>query len=168
MIDDQPFTYQDIIDAADVAEIVPTILGHYRKTSAATIQYNCLAWALGITWGWFDPNRRTSGYYWPPGVEREWTLATIRKIFATHGYIEESDSQVEPGWDKVAFYVDDDDMPQHFAKQLDDGRWSSKLGDLIDVEHDNLECLVGPLYGHIGPILKRKKSEHNESNPPEN
>lgn len=163
LINDQPVTYQDIIDAADVAEVLPTLVGHYKKTSDATIRYNCLAWALGITWAWFQHEARTAGYYWPPGVEREWTLAAIRKIFSMHGYSTEGNLQLEPGWDKVAFYFDGDGVPQHFARQLENGKWTSKLGDLIDVEHDNLECLEGPLYGKVGLILKREKGSSDTS-----
>jgi hypothetical protein len=151
-------TYQDIIDDADVAQFFPKLVGNYRKTSPATLRYNCLAWALRIDWLWFQHEARTAGYYWPPGIEREWSISSIRKILEVHGYAEEAgNAEVESGYEKVAFYVDRSNEPTHFARQLENGKWTSKLGDLVDIEHDDLECLEGDeQYGSVLCILKRR------------
>jgi len=34
--------------------------------------------------------------------------------------------------------------------------WSSKLGKEEDIEHRNLRCIEGKLYGRVKVILKRK------------
>jgi hypothetical protein len=146
------------IDEAKAVQAFPKIVGNYRKTSEETIVYNCLAWALGIDWAWFQHDMRLAGYYWPPGFPREWTEATIRKIFEFHGYKEETLSRdFEPDYVKIAFYIDETGEPTHFARQTSDGKWTSKLGDLIDIEHNNLECLEGDgQYGKVSFLLKRR------------
>ncbi len=136
------------------AQSFPDLIGKGRKTSDQTILYNCLAWALGINWTWFDPVQRMAGYHWPPGIQREWTIPTIRKIFQRHGYYEECDHSLEEGFEKVAIFADDDG-PTHFARQLPDGKWTSKLGFQIDIEHADLVCLYG-VYGPLLVILKRR------------
>ncbi len=35
----------------------------YKDTSDATIEYNCLAWALGIDWARYDPEPHCAGYW---------------------------------------------------------------------------------------------------------
>jgi hypothetical protein len=99
-----------------------------------------------------------SGYYWLPGVEREWSMSAIRKLFEKVGYKQESDNtSLEQGYEKVAFFLEIDGSPSHFAKQLPDGRWSSKLGSAHDIAHNTLEDLEGEdAYGTRGLILKRK------------
>jgi hypothetical protein len=150
--------YQTALEAADVAEILPSIAGRYLKTSEATIDYNCLAWAVGNNQKWFDTARFCVGYYWPPGIEREWSKAAIRKIFELYGYIEESlFPHLEEGYEKVAMYANDDGIPTHFSRQLRDGKWTSKLGELIDVQHEDLDCLAGSEgYGKVILILKKQ------------
>jgi hypothetical protein len=154
-----PSNYQELLDAADVAACLPNIVGKYQRTSDPTIKYNCLAWAVGVQWAWFDPVDRCAGYYWPEGIEREWTIPAIRKVLARFGYKEESSSpDLEEGYIKVAFFVDSSGEPTHFARQLENGKWTSKLGELIDVEHDALECIEGddPHYGKVQFFLKKK------------
>jgi hypothetical protein len=130
-------------------------------TSPRDPVYNCLAWALGIKWGWASPEKGVAGYFWLPGVDPEWNVGAIKQLFYKVGYIEETDDRtLESGYEKVAFYLEEDGSPLHFAKQLADGRWTSKLGRIHDIAHDTLECLVGGHdgYGTIGPILKRRVS----------
>lgn len=137
--------------------LFPNLDGVFRKTSEFDPLYNCLAWALGITWAWFSHETRLAGYYWPAGVPREWTVPAIQKIFAFHGYVEETANRdFEPGFEKIAFFVDSNNEPQHFAKQIANGKWSSKLGQHIDIEHENLECLENGDYGNVTLLLKRK------------
>jgi hypothetical protein len=155
----QSFNYQAVLDAADVADCLPNIVGKYKRTSDPTLDYNCLAWAVGVQWAWFDPSTNCVGYYWPDGVERDWTEKAIRSLLAKFGVKEECENpDLEDGYDKVAFFVDREGIPTHFARQLENGKWTSKLGELIDIEHETLECMEGdePHYGRVKFYLKRK------------
>jgi hypothetical protein len=124
----------------------------YRITSPPDPIYNCIAYAVGVTdqWWWPDPD----GFdYWPPGVVRACTLDAFLQAFATIGYTPCPDGSLEPGWEKVALYATDEG-PAHAARQLADGRWSSKLGPEDDIEHA-LEGLEGTLYGSVVQYLRR-------------
>lgn len=44
--------------------------------------------------------------------------------------------------------------PTHMCRQLSNGRWTSKLGQSDDIEHE-LDALVGPIYGDVQCILQR-------------
>lgn len=149
--------YQDLLDAADVVDSLPNIVGKYKRTSDPSIKYNCLAHAVGVDWGWFEPPNHLPGYYWPPGIDAEWNDKTIKEVLSRFGYKELADgSDLEEGYDKIAVYGDTEG-PTHFARQLPNGSWSSKLGELIDVQHDTLECLFGAdHYGEILYYVKRK------------
>lgn len=130
------------------------------------MKYNCLSWALGIKWAWYAQDPHVAGYEWFPGVEREWTLATIRKIFAKHGYSYETDDRTyDPFWQKVAFYCDQNGVPVHFSRQLESGFWSSKVARLNDITHYTLECFESPEdYGPVKLIVMRKR-EHADPEP---
>ena len=150
--------YQEYLDAADLERAIPGTAGNYRRTSDPTINYNCLAHAVGVSWGWFDPEPGCAGYYWPVGVKREWSLPAIRKVLEDFGFKEEcDDSCLEDGYEKVAIYIDKDDTPAHFARQLENGRWTSKCGELIDIEHETLECIECDEYGTATHYVKRKR-----------
>ncbi len=139
----------------------PKLAGRFRKTSDPTDDYNCLAWVLGLTHQWIDPydHQTWPGKYWPPGIPEVWSIATTREILAQNGYMEETTSQgLEPEWEKVAIFAKSHDE-LHFARQLDNGKWTSKLGIQIDIEHDDLDCLTGIGYGRIELILKRRKNK---------
>ena len=72
--------------------------------------------------------------------------------FATMG-------QREVGWEKVALYVDHDDVPTHMARQLRSGYWTSKLGQGIDITHDTVEALEGHCYGKATYYLRRRNPD---------
>ena len=57
--------------------------------------------------------------------------------------------------EKVAIYLLNG-MPTHAARQLSTGKWTSKLGLSIDIEHDSPDVLDGPEYGKASIFLKRK------------
>ncbi len=62
---------------------------------------------------------------------------------------------MEGGVTKVAIYGDiDADSWTHAARQLPNGKWTSKLGDFEDIEHDTPEGLVGSLYMNLTCIMK--------------
>jgi hypothetical protein len=47
------------------------------------------------------------------------------------------------------------DNPTHFSRQLENGRWTSKLCDAFDVEHETLEA-VEVYFGKAYFFLKKK------------
>jgi hypothetical protein len=42
---------------------------------------------------------------------------------------------------------------------LPTGKWTSKLGDWDDIEHDTLEALEAAFYGRVAQIMKRSKKK---------
>jgi len=161
-MDDLPDNYEELSDIEKIENVhFPALKGGkgYESTSPASIEYNCLSWALGIDWTRFDPEPQCAGYYWFPGVEREWSLKAITKTLEILGYGICDSPGLEEGFEKVVIYIDETDTPRHFARQLTNGRWTSKLGDLNDIEHDTLDCLVIPDYGKPQLVLKRKREQ---------
>jgi hypothetical protein len=71
------------------------------------------------------------------------------------GYQVCEDSAVENGFEKIAIYADMASEPTHAARQLPNGKWTSKFGDFEDVRHVNPDCLEGPLYGKVAVFMKR-------------
>lgn len=135
----------------------------YEPHSPATNLYNAIAWAIGGEEEkdrWWSPAPFSRVAYWPEGVEREETLETYTEIFRIHGYTpcEGNDESLETNVEKVAIYCKSG-IPTHVAKQLDDGRWTSKLGRNRDIIHTTLTCLEGrDKYGTVHRILKKERN----------
>jgi hypothetical protein len=123
----------------------------WRNTSDATPSYNCIAWSAGDSKRCWWPTR---GGYWPPGVMRARTLDAFVKAFATKGYVRCESSALETGFLKIAIYVKDG-IPTHAARQLETGKWTSKLGQNVDIEHDSPELVGGALYGEAVAFMRR-------------
>lgn len=126
----------------------------WQCTSGATSSYNCLAWAAGDTAHWWWPGDSAEDYYWPAGIERAETLATFVAAYALLGYAPCSSMEPEPGYEKVALFAAPDGFPTHASRQLPSGRWTSKLGEGEDIEHD-LEDVGGAIYGSVVQLLRR-------------
>lgn len=132
----------------------PNLSGtNYRVTSPKSQDYNCFAYAAGETDRWWQA---TPGdiFYWPDGVAQEETLEAYIQAYQTVGYERSDRADLEPGFEKIALYVDSENTPTHAARQLPNGKWTSKLGWLEDIEHE-LDALTGDRYGIVGSILKR-------------
>jgi len=125
----------------------------YAITSPSTPEYNCIAWAAGDTERWWWP-LAGSFAYWPSNVPVQETLDAFIKAFGTLGFIPCENKNIEHGLEKIAMYVDDTGKPTHAARQLPNGRRTSKLGQGQDIEHE-LDGLTGPLYGTVAQVLKR-------------
>ncbi|HUG39902.1 MAG TPA: hypothetical protein VMM12_05430, partial [Longimicrobiales bacterium] len=120
----------------------------YRLTSPADIAYNCVAWGAGESHRWWEP---AAGYYWPPDVPVEATVNAYEAALASLGYVPTASVALEPGIEKVVLYADASGLPTHVARQLPTGRWTSKLGQSVDIEHRNPAALISNDYGR--PVL---------------
>ena len=96
-----------------------------------------------------------SAVYWPPGVPREYTVEAYRAAIETCGFAVCKTSEPEPGFEKVALYAIGAE-PQHAARQLPSGSWTSKLGMADDIEHGTLEALEGEEYGNVALLMRRR------------
>lgn len=45
--------------------------------------------------------------------------------------------------------------PRHAARQLPNGRWTSKLGDHVDIEHAALDAVGGDFYGEPAVFMRK-------------
>ena len=137
----------------DLEEFFPNLAGSgFEITGEASGGYNCIAWALGITsepWDALDPDA-----YWPPSIPRDDLIVTVMRLFASEGFSLCEDDAPEPSYEKIALYAFVGQFT-HVAKQLPDGRLTSKLGDLEVIPHPSLSSLAGGIYGNIHCIMRR-------------
>src|SRR5579872_7145891 len=88
------------------------------RTSDSARKYNCIAWADGKTDKWWWP-RQLAGYYWPAGLPREplnrETIENFVKAFELEGYERCDHGLMEIGFEKVAIYVNENNVPKHAA-----------------------------------------------------
>jgi hypothetical protein len=124
-------------------------------------RYNCIAFAADDQTLWWWPDQYGEDY-WPEGVKREVTRDAFIQAYGTLGYEVCYNGNVEAGYDKIAIYEKYNNTPTHAAKQLEDGRWKSKLGEWEDIEHKTVEAVqtfqgVG-IYGEVALYMKRKKA----------
>ncbi len=130
--------------------------GNCQITSLSNTRYNCVAWAAGEqSLNWWPTKADGLGLfsYWPISIKAA-TIANFCKAFGALGYELCGQTDLEPGHEKVAVYADGN-YPTHMARQLPDGKWTSKLGKGVDITHDSLELLEGDEYGKVAAVLKR-------------
>jgi len=132
----------------------------FEITSESDEIYNCIAWAVNDTnqWWWPFPHR-CPGVYWPPGVPKEVTIPAFIQAFEEVLFARCENREFEPGYDKIALYADANRRPTHAARWwLEDGGWSSKLGEENDILHHTLGSLEGTDYGQVVQILRRQRT----------
>jgi hypothetical protein len=108
-------------------------------------------------------------YYWPPDVPRVATLEAFIRAYQTLGYTECSDGQ--EGFEKIALYAKQVSWgiePTHAARQLLDGKWTSKLGVEEDVAHTKCSDVEGPCYGTTIRFMKRPRPSGTDTSAPNN
>jgi len=128
----------------------------YAITSEETPDYNCIAYAADDTEAWWEPDPMFLSY-WPPEASREYTLEAYIEAYGLLGYVICNNADYEDGYEKIAIYVDHNEKPTHASRQLTSGKWTSKLGQLEDIQHNTLEGLYNSNYGTVKVILKRAK-----------
>lgn len=125
----------------------------FRVTSSPDRRYNCIAWAADETSKWWWPD---DAGYWPEEVPREATLEAFVAAYATRSYVPCDNDEPEEGYEKVAIYANQKG-PQHAARQLPNGKWTSKLGALDDIEHNTLDGVNCECYGSVVKFLRRPR-----------
>jgi len=136
-----------------ISRIFPGLqTGWFEVKSPRTTDYNCIGWAVDDDRNWLWPGER----YWPNGIRTDESVAAFVAVFATKGYTPCEGGALEPNFEKIALYVNDQATVTHAARQLSDGRWTSKLGSQWDIVH-SLEGVCGspPAYGQVAQILRR-------------
>jgi hypothetical protein len=135
--------------------------GVYAITSCYDTRYNCIAWAANDTTAWWQPIQG-DGIYWPGEAPTDDTIWAYAAAFATLGYAECSNASLEDGCEKIALFAvleDDEFIATHAARQLIDGKWTSKLGDFEDVTHATLEAVCCDAYGVDLLYMKRPRAK---------
>jgi hypothetical protein len=142
---------------ADIDASLPNLApSDYTITSPDDDNYNCFCWAIrgGKNDVWCSPTP-IAGYYWPPGLSRNATLITFIELYELEGrYVTCDNGDLEAGYEKIALYVDATNEICHAARQLPSGTWTSKLGVLDDIEHENPFVLEAD-YGPVIQFMKR-------------
>lgn len=126
----------------------------YMATSPADARYNCVAWAAGDTTRNWDSTR--PGGYWPADADVGESLEHLIALFRHQGYEVCATGAVEPEYEKVAIFADANDEWQHAARQLPDGQWTSKMGELEDIVHRDIDAVASSDYGHVASYLRRR------------
>jgi hypothetical protein len=132
----------------------------YWVTSEETPNYNCIAHAAGKNDNWWWPDDPPA--FWPDGLVKTESVQAFVEAYSTVGFVlcEDMNHHLEPGFEKIAIYVDANGIPSHAARQLPDGAWTSKLGEWEDIRHASLEAVedangLGLGYGKVTCIMKR-------------
>jgi hypothetical protein len=129
----------------------PRLTEHnHRVTSPPTPDYNYSAWAAESTERWWQP-----GVFWPiePHPD-DYGLEILVQAFVSLGFEQCDDGAFENGYEKVALYGSAF-LYTHAARQLPNGRWTSKLGRSEDIEHDSPDDLEDGVYGGVHQYMRR-------------
>ena len=123
---------------------------NHRVTSPATPNYNCIAWSADDTQRWWQP-----GIHWPIEAQPDdYGLGLLVETFRSLGYEECEDEVPEPGYEKVALYGGML-IYTHAARQLANGKWTSKLGRAENIEHDSPDALARGVYAEVHEFMRR-------------
>jgi len=149
--DELPRSFPNLLTAGFVLDDV---------TSRKTPTYNCIAYAAKDENQPWWPSPALAGiryYHWPEGLPRESTptARNFIRAFESLGYKQCRDGTREWGYEKVAIYVDTNEVPTHMARELGDGVWCSKLGNEQDIRHHVLTAVENPAYGQAKYFLRK-------------
>lgn len=139
----------------------------FELTSPFDAKYNCIAHAAddNSKWWWsVDKEMVGNDVFWFNNIPAQASIENFILAFGKLGYQSCDNAEFENGFEKVAIYVSTKDnihspkgSPTHMARQLLDGKWTSKLGEDVDITHANLQCLEGKIYSIVKQILIRPR-----------
>ena len=143
------------------------INGDSHITSPITLYYNSFAWAVNDQERWWFPDRFETEY-WPAGVPRENTLNAFIDAYWENGFevcpTRDPSLESSPNGffvEKIAIYTIGDE-PSHACRQLNTGRWTSKIGVREDVQHELVENFIVEIegirqsLGNLSIIMRRR------------
>ncbi|APV52237.1 hypothetical protein BWI17_01855 [Betaproteobacteria bacterium GR16-43] len=139
----------------------PRLVQDGCEVTSNCAKYNCVAWAANVTHQCWWPDGQPH-HYWPEGCPLEETVAGFEAVFIGKlGYERAANADLESGFEKVALYVNPNDIPLHMARQLEDGNWTSKCGVTWDLTHYSLDSLRGGAndYGNPKYIYRRPTAQ---------
>jgi len=134
---------------------------NFKIESKQTPDYNCIAWAAIYDDRWLWPVEDALNiegrFFWPEGVKKDESPEAFIDLFKNMGFDLCEDGSYEPGFRKVAVYVDPNTgMVTHAARQRTGGLWTSKLGVNHDIVHTTPESLESIPYGEVSIFLWKK------------
>lgn len=160
--------------ADDLAYHFPNLLEeHVQISSPENDIYNCISWAAAgdpewilYPWFWLWPVSIDGTQKWPVDCEDGLSEAAFYAMFQKYGYSPCDSGEPEEGMEKAALYLLDG-VPTHAARQLHNGKWTSKLGFWIDIIHETPALLFGPTYGYELKFVKRDLREFDPASFPQ-
>ncbi|MBW4695341.1 MAG: hypothetical protein KME27_26630 [Lyngbya sp. HA4199-MV5] len=136
--------------------------------SPVTIKYNCFAWAAGQDFCIWSPEPFDQ-YYWPSNAPKDEALDSyiLAYGFISYELSPDNNPELEPGFEKIALYVDSFGKVTHATRQIakgaNIGKWTSKIGDLEDILHETYDFLEGNDFGFLATILRRRITLETDS-----
>ena len=134
-----------------------------RKTSPVSESYNCISWVVEVDNKQYWPDNIPDldpewAVEWPEGIPNEETVDAFVAFFQLFGYKLCNGPEFEEGFIKLALFVDHRGVPTHASRQVPHNKkWTSKMGtDGIDIEHDDLISIIGPLYYGTPKVFMQK------------
>jgi hypothetical protein len=127
---------------------------NFTPKSDPTQEYNCVGWSVHSIEYYIWPDERKQ-FAWPIDMIREESLAAFQTFFERVGFSVCQSDDLEPNIEKIAIYANDSG-PQHVARQLPSGKWTSKFSSLLDAEHTRLNVIACRTYGDVVLIMKRR------------
>jgi len=149
-----------IKDPASIKEMTPGQLhkwwpnlssSNHHITSSQNILYNCVAWISDITDENIDFSQDENG-----DLVNDLSAAPYVSYFEKSGFKKCSNADLETGFEKIALFETPNGNFEHVARQLENGHWTSKLGEYEDIEHYDLQSLENTrYYGHAVIFMQR-------------
>ena len=142
---------------------------YFYVSSDKTLEYNCIAWAMGFNDRWVDhlPDYdKAVKKWWPAGVPRGFHPDCLIQAFQAVGFELCHDDKYEEGYEKIViYYLQPFIIPRygiyesigwtHAAKVLTEKTYHSKMGDKFDIYHSSGNLFVGSSYGAIYAYMRR-------------
>jgi hypothetical protein len=136
--------------------LVPNVrLGdNSQETSGQTPLYNCIAHSVqtALVYIWPDADEE---YAWPPTLPRNDSVPNFVEFYQQCGFEPCGDPSFEEGYEKIVIFQIGGRVA-HAALQLENGHWTSKIGDLIDIEHIDLQVVSGGVNGAPTQAVRRR------------